>query len=297
MQIDRRTVGVFVVGALGALALVLSAATLTSAGGGSGGWIGLGGNGSSLFSSNETVEMTGDSPVPPFVWTAASIALVALLVGVLALSVYVLEARDLLEVIVISIMAAVLFWLLLQAVFSLSGESTLGGSFGMGGSSAGDLGTAPGDSSGTQFSLLLFGGLGVAAVLALTILLGLSDEDTPPEPDATASHEETDLRTVGRAAGRAADDIATGERSTANAVYRAWVEMTDALDVSNREARTPGEFAETAIEAGMDADDVAELTRLFEDVRYGDAPVSEERAERARQALRRVESTYVGESE
>jgi hypothetical protein len=44
----------------------------------------------------------------------------------------------------------------------------------------------------------------------------------------------------------------------------------------------------------MDPDDVDELTRLFERVRYGDERATDARAERAVAALRRVESAYSG---
>jgi hypothetical protein len=42
----------------------------------------------------------------------------------------------------------------------------------------------------------------------------------------------------------------------------------------------------------MDRGDVAELTRLFETIRYGGATPTEERERRAVEALRRIESTY-----
>jgi len=96
---------------------------------------------------------------------------------------------------------------------------------------------------------------------------------------------------VADAAGRAADRLDAAD-DLENAVYRSWHEMTAHLDVERPDASTPAEFADAAVDAGMDRDDVAELTRLFEAVRYGDAPATAERAERATAALRRIERTY-----
>jgi hypothetical protein len=104
---------------------------------------------------------------------------------------------------------------------------------------------------------------------------------------ATSTPSETP-ETAERAAVAAA--IETGD-DLDNAVYRAWREMVADLPVSNPEASTPADFADAAVEAGMDAEDVAEVTGLFEAVRYGDRPVTEARAERATDALRRLERT------
>lgn len=100
-----------------------------------------------------------------------------------------------------------------------------------------------------------------------------------------------DVTAVGRAAGRAADRI-DADAEVTNEVYRAWREMTEHLAVDNPDASTPAEFAAAAAEAGMDPADVDELTRLFEDVRYGDAPPTEDREARAVAALRRIEAAY-----
>ncbi|MFD1597698.1 DUF4129 domain-containing protein [Halobellus rarus] len=78
-------------------------------------------------------------------------------------------------------------------------------------------------------------------------------------------------------------------------MYRAWVEMTAHLDLDRPQSSTPGEFAAAAVDAGMDPDDVDELTRLFEAVRYGDERVTDARADRAVAALRRIESAYAGD--
>lgn len=71
-------------------------------------------------------------------------------------------------------------------------------------------------------------------------------------------------------------------------VHRAWLSMVRRLDLSQPESRTPVECARAAVEAGMDPEAVETLTRVFEEVRYGDRPVTEERRERAREGLRQL---------
>ena len=68
--------------------------------------------------------------------------------------------------------------------------------------------------------------------------------------------------------------------------------MTTHLPVDNPASSTPAEFADAAVAAGMDREDVAELTRLFEAVRYGDEPITPEREDRAVAALRNIERSY-----
>jgi hypothetical protein len=104
-----------------------------------------------------------------------------------------------------------------------------------------------------------------------------------PDPDPEA---------VGRAAGRAAERIRSA--SADNEVYRCWVELTRAVAPSNPETYTPAEFADAAVAAGMEPDDVRELRRLFEDVRYGgtDPAVHEERA---LSVFERIEAAYAGD--
>jgi len=127
-----------------------------------------------------------------------------------------------------------------------------------------------------------------AAVLTLRSVSGSADE--------TADESEFDSEGEGSpeavaAAGRAADAVADADgdpSDLSNAVYRAWYEMTAALDVSNPDAATPGEFATAARSAGLDSDAVGDLTTVFEAVRYGDDPVADHE-DRALAALRRIE--------
>jgi hypothetical protein len=159
-----------------------------------------------------------------------------------------------------------------------------GGSTGLGG---------PGQAVSTPSALL--GIVLIVAIVGSVALLFFStgdaegaeserDPDSPPDSDV-------DVAAVGRAAGAAADRIEDAA-DVENEVYRAWVEMTEHLDVSNPRSSTPAEFAAAAVDAGMAPEDVDELTALFESVRYGGARATDERETRAVAALRRIEATY-----
>jgi hypothetical protein len=160
-------------------------------------------------------------------------------------------------------------------------------------SSGGGMGQAA-DAVASQPSVLLGVILVVlvgAAVLLLFVATGDSGEELAEQPEAPPEATTPDIGAVGRAAGDAADRIA-GEAEAENEVYRAWAEMTDHLAVDGPESSTPEEFAEAAVEAGMAADDVRELTDLFEAVRYGTEEPTEDREARALAALRRIEAGY-----
>lgn len=93
------------------------------------------------------------------------------------------------------------------------------------------------------------------------------------------------------AAGRAADRIEKHNADIDNSVYQAWVEMTSLLEVEKPETYAAGEFAEEAIDLGMARSDVDELTRLFNEVRYGGKDAAA-REDRAVNVLRNIESQY-----
>mgnify|MGYP000268306990 CR=1 FL=1 len=118
----------------------------------------------------------------------------------------------------------------------------------------------------------------------------VSLEEFGDDDDASRAGGEADLSAVGRAAGAAADRI-DADADVDNEVYRAWDEMRAHVDAVDPETTAPGEFAEAAVAAGMDPDDVAELTDLFAQVRYGGRD-PEARADRAVAALRRIEAAY-----
>ena len=112
--------------------------------------------------------------------------------------------------------------------------------------------------------------------------------------DAVVDEGDGDLDAVGRVAGDAVDRIEDAPTATAadNAIYRAWREMVALLDAPDPQSGTPRQFATAAVDAGMDSDDVAVLTRAFEEVRYGGAELSDERRERAVAALGRIEAEH-----
>lgn len=135
----------------------------------------------------------------------------------------------------------------------------------------------------------------VAAVFLFALLATRGGGSLPSPPGfrgdrSPSTDSEPDAAAIADAAGRAADRL---EDSAAdNDVYRAWREMTELLDVDRPEATTPRQFADAAVDAGMDPTDVEELTRLFEDVRYGETEPTAELNERAKTVFRRIESEY-----
>jgi len=135
---------------------------------------------------------------------------------------------------------------------------------------------------------LLIGGVLVGAVGLLYRTMGEEDVVVVDEEEI---EDGPDLDQFAAAAGRAADHIEEHNADVDNAVYRAWVEMTELLDVDSPEMYTPGEFADAAVSLGMAEDDVSELTRLFNEVRYGGRDAST-REEQALDILRNIESEY-----
>lgn len=156
-----------------------------------------------------------------------------------------------------------------------------------------EIGTGDDDGLIVTTPTLLTGAVVVILLFALlaSVLRFRDGEDpsTPSELDHDA--EEPPVRTVGRVAGDAADDIEE-DVSLENAVYRAWAGMASALDVDHPETSTPAEFAEAARDAGLDPGDVDELTALFEEVRYGTAAPTPDRERQAVASLRRLERQY-----
>lgn len=75
----------------------------------------------------------------------------------------------------------------------------------------------------------------------------------------------------------------------------AWDALTDRVDLSNPEARTPGEFARAAVERGLPAEPVRRLTSVVRDVTYGGLPRTDERVDAARSAHEAIDSGGDGE--
>ena len=166
------------------------------------------------------------------------------------------------------------------------GDSVLSGSDVLG--STGTVGTAP----SIPPVLLGVGAAGVVllAVGALYVMTGSDESFDMVESD----EEETfDVKpeTIAQSAGHAADRIEESDVPVDNAVYRAWQEMTALLDMESSESTPPADFAERAVESGLDEAKVRELTDLFRDVRYGEKSATE-REDRAVEVLRDIEQSH-----
>lgn len=75
----------------------------------------------------------------------------------------------------------------------------------------------------------------------------------------------------------------------ANDIHGAWVAMVERTNIDRPWTRTPAECARAAVDAGLDSEAVDTLTRLFEEVRYGDAPPDDERRRLAREWRQRLD--------
>ncbi|MBZ6493682.1 DUF4129 domain-containing protein [Natrinema longum] len=156
------------------------------------------------------------------------------------------------------------------------------------------LGRVGGSGSGSDpvVPAVLLGAVLLAGLALAAILFSVSLTDRGAE---SAVHVEADDDSDGAAAARAAGDAA--ERLDASVdfeteIHRAWREMAVHLDVPSPESSTPGEFADAAIEAGLNPDAVHELTARFEEVRYGGFEATADRETRARNALERIEASF-----
>lgn len=140
----------------------------------------------------------------------------------------------------------------------------------------------------TGMPIELIAGVLVVGIVAVVALIALSGDDPDPDsPEESDPSDDAAVAAVRQAAERANDRLAAGA-ALDNAIFRAWREMTDALEVGDPETTTPGEFAARARAAGMDPEAVDDLTGLFADVRYGDRPVTDERERRAREILETI---------
>jgi hypothetical protein len=151
---------------------------------------------------------------------------------------------------------------------------------------AGEVLNGGGEDSLSSRLQLLGGFLGLSLVL---LLMGfyVMRRNAKGEPDEQAIEDSE----IAAAAEEAAQEIEQASTDK-NPIYTAWATMTEPLDVEHPETSTPQEFADAALEAGLNADDVRELTDLFETVRYGTTPVTSQHEKRAMEALRRIEQDY-----
>jgi len=296
---DRAAAAVVVVLCVVALALTASTLSATSSnqrGSGEGESVGV--NDEPLGQSTPTNQSAPDAPGLPGDWVAL---LVAAAVALAIPSALLMGYDRALGIAVALVVFVGLFGLLLVLSGTLDGTAVdqalpnaTGDPLG-GGGDRGSVDESAADNERDLPSLVTFGVVGFALLAALGLIYYASasvdasvDPSPPPEPDAP------DREAVGAAAARAADRIDDHEGDAENAVYEAWVEMTTALDVPDPATSTPGEFADAAAAAGMDETRVAELTDLFERIRYGSEPVTVDHERRAVETLRAIQAAQEG---
>lgn len=294
---NRRTLEGILVAVIGILAIALAATILPST---QSTGVGLEGDGSEEAGEGGSLIVIEEPPAHSFTIEFHLLEEFVLILSGLALLVVLVYAlinkKEIFAYLVAGSMSLTIVWLLLNflsAVFDLfdflsRDESGNRGIFG-GDGNGGDrfIGT----SDATQFPsiwLLIFG-----LLLLGTVLVIVKSADERPSPINGDNPDEGTVldAAVSRVAGRAADRMEAGS-DVENEVYRAWVDMTELLEVSSPETTTPREFELAAIDAGLSPEEVGELTRLFEDVRYGGYSANDEREQWAVRVFRRIETTY-----
>ncbi|QSG01678.1 DUF4129 domain-containing protein [Natranaeroarchaeum sulfidigenes] len=291
-----------IIAGMAIFAVAYAAATLESTiqpeGGGGDGTIGDGDGGSGVVPVAQSESPPGETITIPFLDEILAILAVALLVGLIA---YVLIYRRQAFAMFLVIVASLVVLYLLSTVLDPTAippdvpelepgdETPVGDGSGEGWGDG--TGVDPTQPSPSALLVVLIVGLSViGGVLAL--LRTPTDDSDESTQQSTGGGE--NAAAIGRAAGRAADRL-EAEVDVDNEVYKTWREMAELADVDTPESSTPGEFADAAVETGLGRADVTELTRLFEDVRYGNAEPSEERERQAITIFRRIENRYAEE--
>jgi hypothetical protein len=151
-----------------------------------------------------------------------------------------------------------------------------------------------GSLSTTGYELLALLGILVFAVTVYRLQVA-SDPDRTREDETAQRADQTETAApFGAQTGARAVSELTLDESAENEVYLAWGEMVDHLDVDGPDSTTPGEFASAAVDAGMQQQDVTDLTRLFEDVRYGGHEPTDARERQAREIRERIDESSDG---
>jgi len=167
-----------------------------------------------------------------------------------------------------------------------------GGPGGFGGGGGGPGGGGPlGALQVSPVAAVAVFGLVLAAVADVLYRASGDQTVTALGEDDEGERDPADVADLAAAAGEAADRIEQYDEDVDNAVYRAWWEMTSMLAMPNPDSATPGQFADAAVDLGMDECDVERLTELFEEVRYGRRDAAS-REERALDVLRNIEAEY-----
>ena len=315
-DVKRDALAAVVVALLAVVALGVAAATLDSAvDTGSGGFGGGGGSAPSvgetegdpgvLTSPGESGELSTSGACLPSLREPPAVAALLLGMALLAAMTYRDTASPFASVVVSGVIGApigVLFWVLsacgsagqrVSVALGLGGNGT--GLFPEGAPGGGGFGGGEGTASTPEVLFALVVVAAIVASVAVLLLAGGDDEADERSADPGQPDEEPpDLDAVGRAAGEAADRIESSDAD--NEVYRAWRDMTDALDIDRPASSTPAEFATAAVDAGVDEEPVTALTEAFERVRYGGEDPTDDRERRAVEALRRIEERHGGDS-
>ncbi|SFC50288.1 Multisubunit Na+/H+ antiporter, MnhC subunit [Halobiforma haloterrestris] len=221
------------------------------------------------------------------------IAALLVLAAVIVVWYLLTHRRDALRVLALSLVVMLAVYLFIRYADPIFPSSMAPGGEPLEGSS-GDGFSEDGD--GTPAVEPLLAALAVLTAIVLGGLLlsrrdGETDAAAAETPDGEDERPGQHVAAVGNAAGRAADRIES-TTDVDNEIYRAWREMTSPLEVDRPDASTPREFAAAAVDAGLERNHVEELTKLFEDVRYGSAEATPEREQRAKSVLRRIEAAY-----
>lgn len=317
---DRKAVWILAAAVLAVAAITLSAATLESTTGSSG--FGIGGSGEGLESEDPDREPSdigsgpedsgiGQEPgfpleleLPCFRLLVHPLVVAGLLAILLAIGVVVTWRHNPgvgAAIVILLFLAALPFYIFLTACVSFDLQRDFpfpsGGGVAEGVGGGASLPDVTGSVTDPSVPEVLVLALGAILVVTLVTWWLSGDRDLPGSEtvaeDGASTSPEPDVGAVGRAAGRAADRLETGDEFE-NDVYRAWAEMTSELDVEHPRSSTPSEFAMAAVEAGMNRNDVDRLTNLFEEVRYGGFDPTSKREREAIDTLRRIEDQYAG---
>lgn len=238
------------------------------------------------FSDPETT--TGSTP--PYLERVVSAVVVLLVLAVFAVVVQTVREdglRGLVSLVVTAVRDSlgaalllgflVLLVLFLEALVGDGGGGTLGGEPGPR-SLASEGGSAvvsqPLD---TGFALVAVFGVVLVALFAMFSTGIVRSTRERLAGDATPSARV-------RAASQAEFDGSFSDVEPTNPVYRAWLDVADAAEGTERRTSTPTEVARAAVTAGLDGQAVRTVTDLFAEVRYGEKPVDDERATGARRA-------------
>ncbi len=285
-----------VVAILATVAVALAAATLdtttsfeTAGSSGIAGGDGGGGNPGGLIPPPTNLTAGGSFQIPFLTELSTALAVLAIIISIAYILLFWRQAIGFVavSVLLVGLVIIVLNFLTTSSLAPSLPALDPGSGFWGGGSGGGTESTSP---QPPLLLALLALGLVIGSVAVILARRGIEPAETDSGAEVVEASDR-DAAAVGRAAGRAADRI-EAETDTKNEVYRAWQEMTDLLDVAAPETSTPGEFAEAAVDAGLGREDVDALTRLFEDVRYGDLEPSTDRERSAVAIFRRIEARY-----